>query len=149
MSRPQNAHLRDRARVGIHFSAKRSKTSVALGNARMDDEFQNVLLRLTREDAARWLRTMAALADDLRHNRALSKSEKKREAVGKLIGDLREYLKKAEVRAQFHPQILVHSETLLRTPHPLPAADITLPMVIAALHIFEVVVRMRFGRDDR
>ena len=149
MSRPQNAYLRDRARVGIHFSAKRSKTSVALGNARMDDEFQNVLLRLTREDAARWLRTMAALADDLRHNRALSKSEKKREAVGRLIGDLREYLEKAEVRAQFHPRILVHSETLLRTPPPLPAADITLPMVIAALHIFEVVVRMRFGRDDR
>ncbi|UGB36805.1 hypothetical protein [Frateuria soli] len=149
MSRYQQAHVRDRARVSIRYAAQRSKSSVAIGKAGMDDEFQNVLLRLTREEAARWFRTMAALADDLRHNRALSKSEKKRQAVSKLIGDLREYLEKTEARVQFHPQVLIHSETLLRTPQPVPAADITLPMVIAALHIFQVVVRMRFGRDDR
>jgi hypothetical protein len=92
---------------------------------------------------------MAALADDLRHNRALSKSDKKREAVSKLIGDLREHLEKIEARSQFQSQILVHTETLLRTPQPLAPADVTLPMVIAALHIFEVVVRMRFRGAHR
>jgi hypothetical protein len=115
----------------------------------MNDEFQNALLRLTREDIARWLRTMAALADDLKHNRALSRSDKKREAVSELIADIREYLERTTVRAQFHPQILVHSETLLGTPQPLPAADVTLPVVIAALHVFQILVRIRFGQQDR
>jgi hypothetical protein len=148
MPKPQNAYLRDRGRDKTHFEAKRSKSRVAINNASVED-FYNALCTLTWEDIGIWRRAMAALADELRHNRALSKSDRKREAVSKFIGDLRENLEKIQARNQFQSQILVHAETLLSAPRPLAPADVTLPLVIAALHIFEVVVRMRLRGAHR
>lgn len=143
MAKPQATYLRDRSRDKIHFEAPRSRSRVAIRNASIED-FYNALCIVTWKDVATWRRTIAALADDLQHNRPLSKSSEKAEAISKFIGDLREHLEKIEARSHFQAQILVHTETLLRAPRPLAPADLTLPMVIAALHIFEVLVRRHF-----
>ena len=143
MSKPNETYLRIQRKQKIRLAAEQGKRTFSLSRHDNLSEFQKAVDRVSEDELDEWHRSMAALADDIKNNKPISKEDKRRRLFSEVLGEVRTMGEKANDYKQLEARLQVPVYPVIRAPLNVGSAGIDLVLVAALIRMVEALIRVR------
>ncbi len=143
MPKPHGTYLRVQRQERTRLAALEAKKTVSVSRQQDLTEFYKALDKVAEDDLDGWHRSMSALAVEISKNGALSKEDKIRKKVSKVLGEVRKLLEKFQNYKQLEGTMRVPVDSVMRPPLDLGPVGAELALVVALVKVLEFLVLIR------